>query len=1229
MHDLNDGVDAKRCLDNLNFNYIKVTKYRQQNIKNVYDPDTLSVSVTHHPKWGRTHRIDESYDFSKVANISSDQEFNLIEVYVQCSSQSQLCSGDCGILLKSLDNNIHTTACPKCKIDLHFNITCSMCNERNTQHWYSLDDFENVCRACYQYYKQHGKFRSKKLVARQKSKSPYTDHLKCKWQMKLVKTNKTIKGWKVYKHVNNNKYHSDDNPVQTSRRPTLSTRDTWDTLRSATKTTANQIAGTQLRKNAMKTNKDVNYCDNLRQIQNRCSVIDKHEIQIGMGTGHTIRNITSDWRKTELILEHNYQDVLLFQRGNNDLNRQYHIVLASEENLNNLRSFGESIIGYDIKQDFNDARFKTGFLTYADTEGWGRTGAISISNVETEQAHKLHLQVVFSNIPCKNKHCQHERQLFIFNDRCGFLWYRPCSAVNPLKPMVQHDKALDIRQAVRSLSLSSNLCNFHALQAFRNYIRDDPNLHLFIRPLEIGFKGVMRSWDTLSRNSLIDRYKTFIESISNQLLAPESKLKLIQYLDKYWFCNIWKDTFTASTLSEIPVLERSNSLIYTNNLTERKFLDVDVTENNKFLNKSLASIVWKFIDRTLPRDIHRSKVPTEKNISQKQRKLRVCQSALQIIKADQLITLEGWKNHGWILVKKGRKGQLGTNNLPDTYFLGTDGQTEDDILYSKSQALNNLQKIEEQITSEHTYDVSSKCKNLTMELSQLAYSLFKEELITHIPDAAFHKMTPSINVNMYHIVNIYLCVCSCSSFILKGQHHHCKHLLASIAFILQEKDINVALGMAKTKSNEAMKIVENPEDLLESTQLVVPCWPEYKNPSMEQKGAQFSMVKDILSNSYHVSLGNKPEFILKELKSAEPGNDQIKSYFGKRPKRAPHNAGFRKASGPTKDSNYTLIDSQTVPEQDPYKPNVIFPSNARQRHGGRPTGRKAIRSATRVNYDNIIFDALKKMSIRAKKSQELDSSQNVNTQSSPCEIPLSYEIPSSGSEHELTPSKVRKEPVVKKRLQKKKKSTGNIMCYYCIASDKRTKNVYRSQKDLDEHIKRSHNQNVIVCAQCYNANRENIVKFKNEVTLREHNAIYHQSTSGMKLSEVDSTLTNVLSSSSSNTLSRYSNYQGQPGLANLSKLKNKYISASKRKLSANELLDIEKSKKIKTTDKANQINHKVCKECTYTISPSQDHISCNQCQSDFHVICSDQVGKSANFICTECEIAITLISMKN
>ena len=50
---------------------------------------------------------------------------------------------------------------------------------------------------------------------------------------------------------------------------------------------------------------------------------------------------------------------------NSNLNNNYHIVLASDENIKYLEDFFV-IFGYDVKHDFNAAYFKINILTYCE-----------------------------------------------------------------------------------------------------------------------------------------------------------------------------------------------------------------------------------------------------------------------------------------------------------------------------------------------------------------------------------------------------------------------------------------------------------------------------------------------------------------------------------------------------------------------------------------------------------------------------------------------------------------------------------------------------------------------------------------------------------------------------------------------------------------------------------------------------------------------------------------------
>lgn len=135
----------------------------------------------------------------------------------------------------------------------------------------------------------------------------------------------------------------------------------------------------------------------------------------------------SDWRNCEKILENNFESVLLFQGGNDKINRNYHIVLAKPEGLAQVSKYGNEIVGHDVKHDFMSVRFKTSFITFCDGNNSGRIAAISISNTDNQISHSYTLDISRANIPCRNSHCEHPTEFHKFNDGNGFFQIKPCA----------------------------------------------------------------------------------------------------------------------------------------------------------------------------------------------------------------------------------------------------------------------------------------------------------------------------------------------------------------------------------------------------------------------------------------------------------------------------------------------------------------------------------------------------------------------------------------------------------------------------------------------------------------------------------------------------------------------------------------------------------------------------------------------------------------------------------
>ena len=67
-------------------------------------------------------------------------------------------------------------------------------------------------------------------------------------------------------------------------------------------------------------------------IRNRCRSLDRNKFAPAIGS-RDIGDVVSNWRHNGKILEKHFNKVLLFQRGDSSDSRQYHIVLAPQENL--------------------------------------------------------------------------------------------------------------------------------------------------------------------------------------------------------------------------------------------------------------------------------------------------------------------------------------------------------------------------------------------------------------------------------------------------------------------------------------------------------------------------------------------------------------------------------------------------------------------------------------------------------------------------------------------------------------------------------------------------------------------------------------------------------------------------------------------------------------------------------------------------------------------------------
>ena len=404
------------------------------------------------------------------------------------------------------------------------------------------------------------------------------------------------------------------------------------------------------------------------------------------------------------------------------------------------------------------------------------------------------------------------RTLHIFNDYNGHFWTRPCAFDKQFAPIIQHDKARDMRNAVIHQRLETSLCNFHGLAAYREHIQQDPALKPFLEALLTGFKAVMRAWCPRVQDSLIMSYKLFISNIPPQTIPDGAKFKLLNYLDKQWFSYPWKEAMSADIFFRIPVESRSNPLLSTNNTTERKFKEIDSTDLNNIVNKKMFSIVWLFIDSVMYRDVKLSYENSENNkhkrIWEKGVELECVKKALFIIQNDGVRWLPDYHVHGWVLVTSQHHIESDNMNVQPPLF--------DPI----SQR-------------DHDYDVKAKPRNFLADLDFTASIAWRSELESHLP-------LQNVKIPVYqHICNLYLGICSCRSFLKKGQPYFCKHLYAIHA---------------------ALRQLNSPVQIVEYCQYITPSLTSYlaeiyqiKHPSPLFSHSELDLVKNLISQSHEAT----------------------------------------------------------------------------------------------------------------------------------------------------------------------------------------------------------------------------------------------------------------------------------------------------------------------------------------------------------------------------------------
>ena len=212
----------------------------------------------------------------------------------------------------------------------------------------------------------------------------------------------------------------------------------------------------------------------------------------------------------------------------------------------------------------------------------------------------------------------------------------------------------------------------------------------------------------------------------------------------------------------VPKEHRRNPLLLTHNITERKFKEIDETDFGSRLNRSLAQLVWKFINQILHRESDQttrsSATPKMCPLYKKSVEVDLAKKGIYIACNGGVKFLADKDTYGWLLVnskKESCDNSEETNNQSDTFFVDPDNDSVEDVgeFYHNPSLMNTeINKLTKQIFSEHNYDVFGSCRNLLDNLNDLAIRMYHDETLTYLPD---HILSNKEDINCY-ICNIYL-----------------------------------------------------------------------------------------------------------------------------------------------------------------------------------------------------------------------------------------------------------------------------------------------------------------------------------------------------------------------------------------------------------------------------------------------------------------------------------------
>jgi len=702
------------------------------------------------------------------------------------------CRNTCGLLIHEIPADApHKQNCFHCGSDITRRLEiCAICGEQSPN--FATDaDGTYRCKDCNIYRKRRGFERSAEVIANYEGvSSPRSHpHFHCGWRMKFVMMTNNMNVWRVQSFHRNDTFHVSQ-PLQYDRRLTLLERDEVDKSRvvhhrtAAQMKTSTNISDTFYLKDD--TEPTATYHP-LQKFKDRVRTIDQHRVRDSITVAMDPVMRSSDWYKTERLLLSNLENVLLFQRGDSSLNRDYHIIVSHPDLLHSLSVYGNDVVGIDTTYDYTAVRFAFTILTFADGINKGKIAAISICSSDSSSTYNTFLRFVRINVPCSSPQCAHDRRSRKLDDGNGLFTYLECSE-NPLSSSstfsaVMHDKDAAILRAVRMNGLSSVLCSFHTLQALMKFISSKADLAVLIRPIIMAFKVVMRSWNDNVRNSLSVLVVQYIQGLPLQLLSEPNKQVLIYYLRRFWLDNdcIWSRTFSAECLYSCPEASgRYNPLFRTNNITERKFSLIQYTYMNGFGSQMVNNLLGICLQKVLGSEVadlsylaqsNQNNYPRQRTISSHSSSSvnNRIRRALKLREDGHITYFD--VDSGWALVFS----EYVPVEASDDFY--TTCNAEGNELFDEERRnVHDASVLDELINSiRRDLDYVPNYQKAIQYLDSSARNIFYRFVVDQLPEGVQNMMRDG-----HHVCNLKLSICTCAFFILNGQPHFCKHVLAEL-----------------------------------------------------------------------------------------------------------------------------------------------------------------------------------------------------------------------------------------------------------------------------------------------------------------------------------------------------------------------------------------------------------------------------------------------------------------